>query len=67
MSNAGTTTATPSGKPKRERKPPAPMTPTKAISDIVKLRAKADQAEADILAQLPEGDRVRVVAFLEAE
>ncbi|HUS27585.1 MAG TPA: hypothetical protein VMZ53_03730 [Kofleriaceae bacterium] len=62
-----TATATPAGKPKRERKPPAAMTPTKAIADIVKLRAKALEAEDTILAQLPEADRKRVIAFLEAE
>lgn len=63
---AGTTTAAPNGKPKRTRKAPGPMTATKAIADITKLREKSAITEEQILAQLPEADRVRVVAFLEA-
>lgn len=61
------TTAAPSGKPKRVRKEPGPMTATKAIADIVKLRDKAQTAEAQVLAALEPADRKRVVAFLEAD
>lgn len=50
--------------PARTRKPAGPMTATKAIADITKLRAKAVATEDEILAQLPEADRKRVIAFL---
>lgn len=62
---ATTTSTPPNGKPKRERKAPGPMTATKAISDITKLRGKAKADEAKILEQLGEADRKRVQAFLE--
>lgn len=64
---ATTTAATPTPKPKRVRKAAGPMTPNKAITDITKVRSKALEAEDTILAQLPEADRKRVIAFLEAE
>lgn len=48
----------------RTRKPAGPMTATKAIGAITKLRAKALENEAEILEQLPEADRKRVSAFL---
>lgn len=62
MSNA-TTAAT----PPRKRPAPGPMTTTKAIVDITKVRTKAAEAEDTILAQLSEADRKRVIAFLGAE
>lgn len=64
------TTATavaPNGKPKRVRKDPGPMTATRALNEIQKLRDKSAVAEANILAQLPESDRIRVCAFIEAQ
>lgn len=64
---SGATTTAPGGKPKRVRKAPGPMTATKAIASITKVREKAGEAEESILAQLPEGERIRVVAFLEAK
>jgi hypothetical protein len=66
MGQGTTTTTTPNGKPKRERKAPGPMTPTKALDAIAKLRDKAKSDEGKILAQLSDADRARVQAFLEA-
>lgn len=58
-------TTTDTTKPKRTRKPAGPMTATKAISVIAKIRDKAKNDEAKVIAALPEADRDRVLAFVE--
>lgn len=49
-----------------DEKQAKPMTPTKALDAIAKIRAKADEKVEAILAQLNDTDRARVQAFLEA-
>lgn len=61
MTQAQTTT---NGTPKRTRKPAGPMTPTKALAAIAKLRDKAKADEVKILEQLAEPDRAKCIAFL---
>lgn len=51
MSNPTTNSAT-NAKPRRDRKPPGPVSATDAIGQIGK-----------ILERVPEGDRKRVLAF----
>lgn len=63
MTAATTAAATPG----RKRAAPGPMTAAKAIRDIERLRAKASETEDTILAQLPETDRNRVIAFFGAK
>lgn len=66
MTQATTTAASPNNKPKRTRAPAGPMTPTKALAAIARIRDKATTDEEKILAQLPEADAARVAKFLES-